>query len=61
MKLVCSCCGLPWATIQNGVLVVVARHGGDKHTNVLRLDDLYELMRRDTRPTEPREALTPER
>jgi len=34
----CSC-GTPWAKIINGCLVVESRHRGEKHTNVLALEE----------------------
>ena len=37
-------CGTPWAKIINGVLVVESRHRGEKHTNVLALEELRRLM-----------------
>jgi hypothetical protein len=40
----CSCCDLPFATIQRGVLVIVSRHHGDKHINVLSLADLLQQI-----------------
>lgn len=43
----CDCCGLPYARIQQGALVVESRHHGDKHTNVVALEALLELCRRE--------------
>jgi hypothetical protein len=40
----CGACDLPFATVQAGVLVIISRHGGDKHTNVLRLEDVERLL-----------------
>ena len=40
----CSCCGLPWAEIQNGCLVIKARHHGQEHINVLSLAQLAKLL-----------------
>lgn len=37
-------CSLPWATITGGSLVVVSRHNGAKHINVLSLRSLLKLM-----------------
>ena len=39
----CGQCGLPWAKISNGVLVVESRHHGDRHVNVISLDELARL------------------
>lgn len=41
----CGACEVPFAVVQNGVLVIIARHGGDKHTNVVRPDQLAEMAR----------------
>ena len=43
--LICSCCDLPCAVIENGRLVWQSRHGHSAHTNALTLDDLKELVR----------------
>jgi hypothetical protein len=39
----CGQCGLPWAKISNGVLVVESRHHGDRHVNVISLDELARM------------------
>lgn len=44
----CSCCDLPFATIQRGVLMVNSRHHGDKHVNVVTIRDLIEMLRKVT-------------
>lgn len=36
----CAYCGLPWAKVQNGVLIVESHHHSDKHVNVIPLADL---------------------
>lgn len=36
----CSECNTPIAEVQNGCLVIRAKHHGDEHTTVLPLDDL---------------------
>lgn len=36
----CSECNTPIAEVQNGCLVIKARHHGDEHTTVLPLNDL---------------------
>lgn len=45
--LVCQCgaCTLPFATIQAGVLVILARHNGERHTNVVTLADLERMLK----------------
>jgi len=37
-------CGLPWARIENGCLVVVSRHHGERHVNQIALPDLLAAM-----------------
>ena len=39
----CVYCGLPWAKVQNGVLVVESHHHSDKHVNVIPLDELKRM------------------
>lgn len=39
----CGQCGLPWAKVQNGVLVVESRHHGERHVNVIALAELFKL------------------
>jgi hypothetical protein len=39
----CGQCGLPWAKICNGVLVVESRHHGDRHVNAMALEALMRL------------------
>jgi hypothetical protein len=39
----CSCCGLPWARIEDDVLIVTSQHHGEKHANVLSLDRFQKL------------------
>lgn len=41
----CGQCGLPWAKVQNGVLVVESRHHGERHVNVIALAELFKLWR----------------
>jgi hypothetical protein len=31
--LTCTVCGLPWARIQDGQIIVISRHHGEQHTN----------------------------
>jgi hypothetical protein len=40
----CSCCRLPLARIQNGVLIIESRHHGERHTNVIALAELVQLI-----------------
>jgi len=44
-QLVCSCCRLPFARIQNGTLIVESHHHGQKHVNCLPLQDVVQLIR----------------
>ncbi len=39
-------CGLPWAEVQNGCLVVLSRHRGQQHVNVITLEELRRLLER---------------
>jgi hypothetical protein len=39
----CSKCGLPYARVQNGVLIIESKHRGETHVNVIALADLAEL------------------
>lgn len=41
----CTCCNLPWARIENGVLVVRSRHHGEPHENFIALEELSRLWR----------------
>ena len=36
----CSCCNVPWARLENGVLIVEAKHHGERHVNVVPVGDL---------------------
>ena len=46
-RIVLKCrCGLPWATVQNGQLVVESRHYGMCHVNRISLAKLVEILRR---------------
>ena len=40
----CACCGLPYARVQDGCLVVESRHHGDKHTNAIALAEVARLF-----------------
>jgi hypothetical protein len=39
----CTECGLPYARVVNGVLVVESRHHGEKHTSVIAIAELDKL------------------
>jgi hypothetical protein len=39
----CGTCGLPWAKVQNGTLIVESHHHSDKHVNVMPLAELQRL------------------
>jgi hypothetical protein len=43
--LICSCCDMPCAIVENGRLVWQSRHGHSSHSNALSLDDLKEIVR----------------
>jgi hypothetical protein len=43
--LICSCCDLPFAVIENGRMVQQSRHGHSAHTNALDLAGLKEIVR----------------
>lgn len=47
IKLSCQCgaCNLPFAYVQNGALVVVSRHNGESHPNVLPIEEVERLLR----------------
>jgi hypothetical protein len=40
----CSCCDLPFAVVQRGVLVIQSRHHGERHVNVLTLEELRRML-----------------
>ena len=40
----CVECGLPWAEIQNGSLVVKSRHRGQVHVNAISVCDLLAAV-----------------
>lgn len=42
----CSGCNLPWAKLHNGYLTIESRHHGQKHTNVITIDELVQLSTR---------------
>lgn len=47
-------CGLPYARIVNGVLIVTSRHHGETHQNVIALADLLrQAMSQQTTKTGP--------
>lgn len=39
----CSCCGLPWATLTDGVLEVRSRHNGKTHVNRISVSTLVHV------------------
>lgn len=41
----CACCGLPWAKVCNGVLIVESRHHGGVHVNVIAVNELERVAR----------------
>lgn len=40
----CACCDLPFAVVQRGVLVIQSRHHGQKHSNVITLEELRRML-----------------
>jgi len=40
----CCDCHLPYARVRDGVLVIESRHGGTKHVNAIRLEDVVQLL-----------------
>lgn len=40
----CTCCGLPFATVQNGVVVIQSKHHGETHTNVVAVAELMKAQ-----------------
>jgi hypothetical protein len=43
----CGTCKTPFAFVQNGALVIVARHNGEKHTNILPLTQVVQLLQQE--------------
>jgi hypothetical protein len=43
LVLKCECCGLPFARLVNGCIVVESRHHGEKHQNAIAVDELVKL------------------
>ena len=46
-------CGQVFLSIQNGCVVVVSFHNGQKHTNTITLADMLRLQEEDKRRREP--------
>jgi hypothetical protein len=44
----CDDCGLPWARVRNGVLMVESRHHGEKHTGVIPVAELVKMCQEGT-------------
>lgn len=40
----CEHCGLPWARVQNGCIIVVSTHRGEKHVNAISIAKLLEMV-----------------
>jgi hypothetical protein len=49
----CGQCGLPWAKLSNGVLVVESRHHGERHVNVIALETLFKMWLEAQQEQEP--------
>jgi len=43
----CQKCNTPCAYLENGELVIKARHWGETHENRYKVEDLLKLMRAD--------------
>jgi hypothetical protein len=39
----CACCGLPYARLVDGKVVIVSRHHGEAHANAVSLAELEKL------------------
>jgi hypothetical protein len=39
----CAICGLPYARIVNGTLVIESRHHGETHTNVIAVSEVTRI------------------
>lgn len=50
----CRVCGLPFARLQNGSLLVESKHHGEKHVNVVSVWDLVLLVLRRVASVEER-------
>lgn len=46
----CAKCNLPYARVQNGCLVITARHHGEIHVNAIPLTQVRALLEADTPP-----------
>lgn len=54
--LLCRCsryCGKPWGYVENGELVVVSRHGYERHTNRIPLAELVAMQQQSSCATMP--------
>lgn len=43
----CKECGLPFAQIQGGALIIQSVHSGQKHVNVISIAELFKLVTGD--------------
>lgn len=41
-------CHRPVATIVNGSLVIISRHGGEKHQGIISLETLLQLLQQNS-------------
>lgn len=46
-------CGLEYLTIQNGCVMLVSIHNGERHVNYITLSDLQQLVEKDKKDREP--------
>jgi len=52
-------CGLPYAEVRDGVLRVVSRHHGERHTNDIAIARLAEIGHEEALAALLRKVLTP--
>lgn len=45
----CATCGLPFAVVQDGAIVVRSKHHGEQHVNAVAIGRLIEVCQEDTR------------
>lgn len=46
-RLICACCGLPFARLQNGCLVVESKHSGERHVNAISVEQLVRISQEE--------------
>ena len=48
----CGQCGLPYARLQNGCIIIESRHHGETHQNVMPIATLAEMAKAQGRQRE---------